>query len=249
MKTKLKYFVFVILVLSILKPEKLNAQTEIDIESGLVATGYNDVRIPGNNGTFFSLKDDLSADPAFFLRARISYTIKTRHTLSLLYAPLKVTSAGSVPEDILFEGEEFTGDTELKGVYKFNSYRLTYRYLLVSKPKLEFGLGFTAKIRDASISLESADLTSVKTNVGFVPIINFRLLWKPDDRFGLLLDGDALAAKQGRAEDVLLAATYKVSENIGLRAGYRLLEGGADNDEVYNFALFHYASVGLSLRF
>jgi hypothetical protein len=249
MKTKLKYFVFLILVLSILKTEKLNAQTEIDIESGLVATGYNDVKIPGNTGTFLSLKDDLSPDPTVFLRARISYTIKSRHTLSLLYAPLKVTSTGSVPEDILFEGEEFTENTELTGIYKFNSYRLTYRYLFVNKPKFEFGLGFTAKIRDASISLESAELISVKTNVGFVPIINFRLLWKPDDRFGLLLDGDALAAKQGRAEDVLLAATYKVSENIGLRAGYRLLEGGADNDEVYNFALFHYASVGLSLRF
>jgi len=249
MKTIIRYFLFSILVFSILKTEKLNAQTEIDIESGLVATGYNDVRIPGNTGTFFSLKDDLTPDPAVFLRARISYTIKSRHTLSLLYAPLTIASGGSIAEDVVFEGEEFAGNTALTGKYKFNSYRLTYRYKLVNKPKLEFGLGFTAKIRDASISLESADLTSVKTNVGFVPIINFRLFWKPDDRFGFLLDGDALAAPQGRAEDVQAAVTYKVSENIGLRAGYRLLEGGADNDEVYNFALFHYASLGLTLMF
>ena len=30
-----------------------------------------------------------------------------------------------------------------------------------------------------------------------------------------------------------------------VRLGYRILEGGADNNEVYNFALFHYASVGI----
>jgi hypothetical protein len=73
------------------------------------------------------------------------------------------------------------------------------------------------------------------------------MLWKPVDKFGILLEGDALAAPQGRAEDVLIAATYRFSHIFGLKAGYRLLEGGADNDEVYNFALFNYASVGLSI--
>jgi hypothetical protein len=113
------------------------------------------------------------------------------------------------------------------------------------KPKLEFGLGFTAKIRDARIALASASLESEKTNVGFVPIINFRMLWKPYEKFGILLEGDALAAPQGRAEDVLIAATYRISDRLGLKAGYRILEGGADNDEVYNFALFNFASLGL----
>ena len=106
-------------------------------------------------------------------------------------------------------------------------------------------MGFTAKIRDAKIALASSTVESEKTNVGFVPIINFRMLWKPMRNFGILLEGDALAAPQGRAEDVLIAATYRVSDWLGLKAGYRILEGGADNDEVYNFALFNYASVGL----
>ena len=121
-------------------------------------------------------------------------------------------------------------------------------YGIVIKPKFEFGLGFTAKIRDAKISLASSGVESEKTNVGFVPIINFRMLWKLDEKFGILLEGDALAAPQGRAEDVLLAATYRLSDRFGLKAGYRILEGGADNDEVYNFALFNYASVGLFIN-
>jgi hypothetical protein len=191
------------------------------------------------------LKDDLISKTEAFFRLRVNYTIKSRHTLSLLYAPLETVSNGSLPYDIFFEGATFPANTDLTGTYKFNSYRFTYRYEIVLKPKFEFGLGFTAKIRDAKIALASSELESEKTNVGFVPIINFRMLWKPYEKFGILLEGDALAAPQGRAEDVLIAATYRLSDHFGLKAGYRILEGGADNDEVYNFALFNYASVGL----
>jgi hypothetical protein len=40
-----------------------------------------------------------------------------------------------------------------------------------------------------------------------------------------------------------------VRAGVELRAGYRMVEGGADNDEVYTFAWFHYAVVGLGLAF
>jgi len=238
-----------ILFLTLFLKISLNAQAIVDFETGSVFTGYNNVRIPGDLGTSFSLKDDLKAKTQIFYRLRAGYSIKSRHTLSLLYAPLETKSEGSVANDIFFEGVLFPASTELVGTYKFNSYRLTYRYDIVQKSRFELGLGFTAKIRDAKISLKSLNLYSEKTNVGFVPIINFRLFWKMDDAFGLLLDGDALAAPQGRAEDVLIAATYKPSDKLGIRAGYRILEGGADNNVVYNFALFHYASFGLTVNF
>ena len=67
----------------------VKAQASIDLESGAVFTGKNDVRIPGNQGTLFSLKDDLISKTAFFYRIRLSYTIISRHTISLLYAPLE----------------------------------------------------------------------------------------------------------------------------------------------------------------
>lgn len=249
MKIKIFKIAVLTLLLFCFKVDNLNAQANIDLETGLVITGYNDVRIPGDVGTLFSLKDDLSAKAKIYYRLRASYTIKSRHTLSLLYAPLEVKSNGSVPFDISFAEELFPANSDIKATYKFNSYRLTYRYDFIQKPKFDFGLGFTAKIRDARIALESNGILGEKSNVGFVPIINFRLFWRLNDSLGLLVDGDALAAKQGRAEDVLIAASYKANEHISLRAGYRILEGGADNDEVYGFALFHYASLGVSYTF
>jgi len=245
MKNKILLLAACIMLILSVNVSTLNGQGSFDFETGAVGTGYNNVRIPGDQGTLFSLKDDLISKTEIFLRLRASYTIKSRHTLSLLYAPLETVSTGNVPYDIIFEGVTFPANTDLTGTYKFNSYRFTYRYEIVVKPKFEFGLGFTAKIRDAKIALSSSALESEKTNVGFVPIINFRMLWKLDEKFGILLEGDALAAPQGRAEDVLIAATYSVSDRFGIKAGYRILEGGADNDEVYGFALFNYASVGL----
>jgi hypothetical protein len=35
---------------------------------------------------------------------------------------------------------------------------------------------------------------------------------------------------------------------VQVRVGYRIVEGGADNDEVYNFALLNYASAGVTIR-
>ena len=240
---------FLLIILTLVNNTSTNAQASIDLEAGAVFPGYNDVRIPGDGGTKFSLQDDLSSETKIFYRLRFNYTIASRHTLSLLYAPLEVTADGRINRDVFFEGVTFNANTPLHSTYKFNSYRLTYRYHIVQKPNLEFGLGFTAKIRDANIALSSATQTSEKDNVGFVPIINFRLHWKPVDKFGLLLEGDALAAEQGRAEDISIAATYTISSHLTIRAGYRILEGGADNDDVYNFALFNYALGGITYTF
>ena len=245
----MKKIIYSILTLSLFFTLSSNAQVLLDVETGLVSTGYNDVRSPGNIGTFFSLKEDLQSKTSPFLRLRAGYIINSRHSISLLYAPLKTISEGSTNKPILFENVLFPANTALKGTYIFNSYRLTYRYDFVYKPKFIFGLGFTAKIRDASIQLSSAGITAEKTNTGFVPIINFKLWWQMNEKIGLLINGDALAAPQGRAEDVLIAASYKLSDNIDIRGGYRILEGGADNDEVYSFALFHYFSVGITYTF
>ncbi|MEJ2627930.1 MAG: hypothetical protein P8078_05185, partial [bacterium] len=99
----------------------------------------------------------------------------------------------------------------------------------------------------AEIKLKSSERESNKTNVGFVPLINFSFLWQFQEKFGLIFAGDALASPQGqgRAEDVLLALKGDVSDRISLKLGYRILEGGADVDEVYNFTLIHYAVAGI----
>lgn len=225
------------------------AGVRLDVESGLVGSGYNDVRIPGDTGTLFSLSEDLSTDSDAYVRARVEWEFGDRHAVSALYAPLTLSAAGTLGEDVAFAGEVFPAGTEVEGTYTFNSYRLTYRYTLTESDRFEAGVGFTAKIRDALIRVEGGGQEAEKKNVGFVPLLNFRLAWDLTDRVGFLLEGDALAAPQGRAEDVTAAVLFSASDRVQVRVGYRIVEGGADNEEVYNFALINYACVGVRVSF
>ncbi|MGB2698356.1 MAG: hypothetical protein WBD28_10925, partial [Candidatus Zixiibacteriota bacterium] len=210
---------------------------------------YNDVRIPNETGTDISLTDDLKTDPNLFSRAKLIYKINDKHTITALFAPLRLEADGSVNKTVRFEDEEFPPNTKLKSIYRFDSYRLTYRYKFYDNKDIQFGLGFTAKIRDASISLKGGNKEAEKKNTGFVPLINFRGEWRFSRNWTLVLDGDALAAPQGRAEDVFLGVEYDMAQNVDLKFGYRILEGGADAGEVYTFALLHYIVIGAILTF
>ncbi len=53
----------------------------------------------------------------------------------------------------------------------------------------------------------------------------------------------------GRAVDVALTVSHEFDSGWYAAAGYRTLEGGADNDEVYTFAWLHYAQIDLGYRF
>ncbi|UCH94490.1 MAG: hypothetical protein JSV88_30060 [Candidatus Aminicenantes bacterium] len=222
----------------------------VDIEGGFVIPGYNNVQIPNNeSGTRFSLKNDLEIDRKAYYRLRLSYRIGKRHGLSLLYAPLSLNAGGTLNQPVDFEGVRFDSGSSVSALYKFNSYRLTYKYQLVAKPKLNFWIGFTAKIRDAEVKIEDNAKESSSTNVGFVPLLHVYLEWIWGNRLGFLFEADALAAKQGRAEDVAAAIFYKLGKNVRLKFGYRFVEGGADVDEVYTFAMINYFYGGLIFRF
>ncbi|MBN1223066.1 MAG: hypothetical protein JXB23_07435 [Candidatus Aminicenantes bacterium] len=223
----------------------------LDVEGGWVWCGYNDVRIPAGSGTDFSLCDDLSLDSKAAFRMRLGYRFHPKHSVSVLYAPLSLNADGSVDKDIFFNGETFRAGTQLDALYRFNSYRLTYRFDFVNSRKWRVGLGITAKIRDAEIKVEDGEKSSSKKDVGLVPLLNFRVEWLFSRKLSLLLEGDALASPggQGRAEDVLFAFRFHPTEAISLRFGYRILEGGANVESVYNFALLHYLVAGARISF
>ena len=241
-------FVLAVLLLSV-AAETAKADWSVDIESGLAYSGYNDIRIPGNAGTGISLSEDLDAQSTGFARLRLAIDLGDRHQLSFLIAPLRFESSGTVDRDVDFNGVRFDADIPLRSVYRFDSYRVTYHYTWLSKKRFRAGIGFTGKVRDAAISIDNGSVSSEKANTGFVPLINFAFDWRFASKMGLIFEGDALAAPQGRAEDVLLGIYSNPTSQMRLRLGYRVLEGGADNDEVYTFALVHYLSAGVTWSF
>lgn len=238
-----------LILVALLIPGLLASQAWVDVEAGVVGTGYNDVRIPGNAGTFFSLPDDLKGETEPFFRMRAGYRFGPRSEVLLLYAPLRLTYEGDFQQDVFFFGETFPARRPTRATYTFNSYRATYRYHIIPQGRLTLAAGLTVKVRDALIGLYGDGIEAERTDLGPVPLIHFLLRWQPHEKLALLIEGDALAAPGGRAEDVMVAVGWQALPGLDIRGGYRLLEGGADNARVYTFSLLHYALLGATLTF
>lgn len=250
MNTKRKVLIIVLAVAGLMAAAQAGAESPrfwLDTETGATLTGYNDVRIPSDTGTFFSLAEDLDPETVWYYRLQAGVDLG-RHSLFALYAPLSVESTGSFDEDTEFRGTVFTAGTDVTGTYVFNSYRLTWVYTFFENSDFQLAAGLTGKIRDAYIALDDGSTTAKRENLGFVPLIHLLARWNFAHGFALLLEGDGLAAPQGRAEDFMLALTYDARPDVELRLGYRLLEGGSDGGgSVYTFSMFHYLGAGLRL--
>ncbi len=244
-----KKLLFVALACAIIPTSALFADIFTDIESGVAITGYNDVRIPADGGTPLSLARETPSSPVPIIRLRIGYTFSDTHSLSLLAAPLLVRGSGRLDEAVQYRDTLFSAGSEVESLYRFDSYRLSWQWNFLRSDTLSLGAGLTGKIRSADISLMGDEGYERRSDLGVVPLINFRVQWKFVPDFSLLLDGDALWSPYGRAEDVLLALQYHRTDSTEFRLGYRVLEGGSDGGgNVYTFALFHYLTAGLRIR-
>jgi len=230
--------------------EHVFSQWTVDVEGNyIMSIPYNDVRIPSQGGTRIDIANDLHTETTFTYRGRISYTINNRHIISALAAPLTIKSSGRLSRDVTYSGEVFEANTNIDATYKFNSFRLTYRYMFVYRDNLKIGAGITGKIRDANITLQGEDAHADFPDLGFVPLVNFYLHWLPTERLGVLFEGDALGTTKGRAEDIFAGITLQASPTIRLKGGYRILEGGADVSDNYNFTFVNYAALGAMILF
>ncbi|HOD20299.1 MAG TPA: hypothetical protein PLF04_03755 [Candidatus Fermentibacter daniensis] len=237
---------FILAGLLLAFPCETTAQWFVDGETGAGWSLYNDVMVPGDTGTEFSLTEDLETDPCLFFRLRFGRT-SGRHSVSVLAAPLWLEANGSCDEDILFDDTVFPAGTPLQADYRFDSYRLTYRYAVVDRENLDIALGATAKLRVASIEVEGGGMSAITKNTGAVPLISFGLDWNASDPLHVILDGDAAVGPAGRAEDVFLGLGWAFDPTARLTLGWRILEGGADVDESRNFTMVDFASLGFRL--
>jgi hypothetical protein len=225
-----------------------SAQTFVNIESGALFTNINDIR-SGSNGTLLSLKNDFKTPVSPFLRLRAGYLLKGKNHFSLLYAPLKIVETGTFDKDILFDGKTFKANLPIEAVYKFNSYRFTYNRIIFNKNNFKMGIGLSAKIRDAGFTLKNKDFLSGNFSLGFVPLINLLANWNISKKMGVDFFGDGLAASRGRAIDLSLSGKYCFTKNLQGNIGYRLLDGGTNGTNRYNFIQLHFIFVSLNYGF
>lgn len=220
----------------------------LEVEAGAAWQTRNDIGIPGDTGTRFDLAEATSG-PAFASRATFTWDVSARWSVRFLAAPLRLSTGFTPAYDVIFLNATFPAGQPVAADYRFDSYRVSGYYRFPSRGAWSFRLGATLKVRDAAIRLFNGATSQEKANTGLVPLLYAGIRWEPSTRFALDFETDAAAAPQGRAVDASLRGEFGPWREARPYVGYRILDGGADNDEVYNFATFQYALVGVSARF
>lgn len=236
------------LLLNVTNAFGVDKRFTFDFDTSAVWNTNNKVEIPRDTGTRFSLTDTVDVKPKLAIRFRAMYWLSERHSLSFIYAPLSLRGSGTLANDVAFNNSNFPKNSNINALYRFNSYRLNFAYTWVDTKKVRFRVGATAKIRDAEIAISDSNTNSSKKNVGFVPLAYLGFAWKINNWMEFETDLDAMIAPQGRAEDLYLGLLWHLSPLVSLKTGYRLIEGGANVAQVYNFALLQYLTLGLRLN-
>lgn len=220
----------------------------LEMELGAVWADHNDVQIPNDGqGDRFDIAE-FGRGPYPVARLALAWRPWSRHEFQLVAAPLFYQEKGEFDQDVRFAGSNFRAGESTTVDYQFNSYRFRYLYHLVDGLRWQLELGGTLFVRDAKIELSQGDTRSSDSNVGVVPLLALKTSYQFAPRWSVLLDTDFAWAPQGRAIDLALLVRRELTEHWDIAAGYRTIEGGADNDSVYTFAWFNAAVVKASYR-
>lgn len=219
------------------------------VETGGVAFSKNDVSIPGDTGTRFDMTDLTGQSATPYVRLYGTYHFNPQHAVRLTFAPLSVDGRGTLSKSIQFQDQRFAAGQAIDADYQFNTYRATYRWTFYDQGPWQWGVGAAALVRDAEITLAQGETKATKSNVGVVPLLHGYGQYRLSDRAALILDVEGAWSPMGRAVDAALMLEYHLGDGWYGALGYRTLEGGADNDEVYNFSWLHYGLASLRYRF
>lgn len=208
----------------------------------------NDVRIPPQTGTDFSIVDAIGTGPWRAGRLELTTSLTDRQQLRVVYAPLGISGNGRLGAPVAFAGTTFAPGAT-RADYRFTNYRLTYRYQFFEGERWRWRIGFTGFVRDARIALTQGGTSAEDTDVGFVPLAHLSGTARLSPRWRVVVDVDAAAASQGRAIDLATLVQFAPAPGWHIAIGYRTIEGGADVDAVYTFAWINAAVARIGFDF
>lgn len=222
----------------------------LEVEALAIRQTRNTVQSPNDaQGDRFDLKGLLDAGPEAGLRVTYTRAIAPRQDVVLLYAPLRLDGRGPLPRETRFQGGMFAAGQDTAASYQFDSYRATWRYQLTARDDLVVKVGVTGKVRDARIALSQDAVRAERSNTGFVPLLHLYGAYRLGQGLHLVGDVDGLAGGPGRAIDLGVKLRYALTGPWSAQLGWRLLDGGVDTEQQYNFARFQSLTLGVAATF
>jgi hypothetical protein len=232
------------------------ANQRYEIETGLIVTGLNDIKVPGDSGDLISYKDDLKAETGFHFRFKLTQPLAEKHRLVFTYAPMKIKSSGqftanSAGEFFTFGGmmipSDLVSNLDFDGEYRLDSYRQGYIFDVANISGTTVSLGLAAEIRDEAVILKSGDYYGKRADNNIIALASLGLGRAINAKTSFLAEGDIMIDAQNPSMDLYLGVTRLIKQESKVKAGYRMMQRSMDNSSFYNKAMFHFLTVGLDI--
>lgn len=210
-------------------------------ELGFLAVADHRVQF-SQSGTYFDYRKRGGQDVLFPVsRLSLELNINDKHTIYVLYQPLRLETEVLLTEDLVVDEMTFPANTGVNLLYNFPFYRASYtRTLFRDNPRFHLELGGSLQLRNATISFESKDETQFRTNrdVGPVPALKLRTRAYLSENVFTELEADGIYAPVsylngsdnevvGAILDASLRTSYEFDAPVSAFLNLRYLGGGA----------------------
>lgn len=195
-----------------------------------------------NSGTYLDYVKQGGQDVLFPVsRLSLEMEIKQKHTITLLYQPLRLESTALLDQDIVIDELTFPAGTSVNFLYNFPFFRASYmKELAPNNEKFDFAAGISLQLRNATIEFESTDGSLFRSNrdIGPVPILKFRTRYKHNRLTYTEIEADGFYAPIsylngsdneviGAILDASLRQGLQLNNQVGTFLNLRYLGGGA----------------------
>ena len=219
-----------------------------EVEAGGLWQSRNDIGVPGDSGTRFSMAQLMGRGPSSYARVGLGYRINPIHEVRLLWAPLSMSGSGELDQTTQFAGQSFAAGVPTSARYRLDSYQLTWRAKVHEGEVWRWHAGLSGRYLDGGAELEQAGVVARFSEDGFLPMLHLdggaQLFpgWRAE------LNADAGALDQRRMFDISAQVKTALDDDWELGFGYRGTEAWFENDEAFNFPWFHAALISLGYR-
>ncbi len=195
-----------------------------------------------NSGTYINYVKEGGQDVLYPVsRLSLELEIKEKHTINLLYQPLRLESSALLERDLTIDELTFPAGTSVDFLYNFPFWRISYlNELLPDNERFKFALGASLQIRNATIAFESTDGSLFRSNrdIGPVPVLKFRTRYNFNEVTYTEIETDGFYAPisyingsdnevVGAILDASLRQGLMVSDRVNTFLNLRYLAGGA----------------------
>lgn len=218
-----------------LESVEFNPDVRFVFEFGGAWMNKNDIAAPKHSGDVLDFNVvGATADPTSSVRSGFEFFFDKHNELFIQFSPYELRAVGTLNVPTNFNGSSYNTTDETFMAYRWNEYRVRWRYKLIDNRDFVFKLGAGLSISDNQVELSTVSQTELVSTLSALPIGHIHAGMNIGDRSELYVEVDGGGAGDEYIIDTTLQYRYKFNKHWDIGGGYRYQSVRIDTSDMYN---------------